>query len=79
MPGVYFFVAAGSTATWPTAPVCGAVSVTTEFLLPPGERRTPPGAYWLVPPQRRYIRLTDDDALLAALTDVIPDWAEASP
>ncbi|MFJ8364541.1 hypothetical protein [Streptomyces sp. NPDC093984] len=78
MPGVYFFVAAGFTATWPAAPACGAVSIAAEFVLPPAERRTPPGPYWLVPPQRGTIRLTDGNALLAALTDVIPDWAEAA-
>lgn len=79
VPGVYFFVAAGSTATWPTVADGGAVDIMAEFVLPPVERRRPPGTYWLVPPQRRSIRLTDEEALLAALNDVIPDWAEAAP
>lgn len=78
-PGVYFFVQVGSTASWPKAPAGGAVSVTADFEPPPEEWHTPPGVYWLVPPRRGAIKLTDALALLAALTEVIPDWAEAAP
>ncbi|MEU6495698.1 hypothetical protein [Streptomyces sp. NPDC046984] len=78
LPGVYFFVLAGTTSSWPVAPTCMALTVTKEFEVPAAGRRTPPGTYWLVPPRRGTITLTDDAALLAALIDVIPDWAEAS-
>ncbi|MER6566320.1 hypothetical protein ABT288_09055 [Streptomyces sp. NPDC001093] len=74
-PGVYFFVQTGSTAKWPQTQ---AISVTARFDLPPAARQTPPGIYWLVPPRSGTLRLTDEDALLIALTKVIPDWAEAA-
>lgn len=63
-PSVYFFVRTGSTATWPLAPV---IRVTTDFEMPPDERQTPPGIYWLLlPPRRGAVRLTDEGALFTA-------------
>lgn len=76
-PGVYFFVPAGATAAWPKAPA-GGISVLTDLYLPPARRQTPPGIYWLVPPRRGAVRLITGDSLLAALTEVIPDWSEAA-
>jgi hypothetical protein len=53
--------------------------VTTDFGMPPDERQTPPGIYWLLPPPRLgVVRLTDEGALFTALSEVIPDWAEAA-
>jgi hypothetical protein len=75
---VYFFVPAGSTAAWPQVPVCGALSVATKLDLPPAGRQKPPGTYWLMPLRRGSIRLTDGDALLAVLTEVIPEWSKAA-
>ncbi|MGW1288637.1 hypothetical protein ACWDBD_17580 [Streptomyces sp. NPDC001118] len=74
-PGVCFFVQAGSAAKWPQA---SAISVMTDFEPPPAARQTPPGTYWLVPPRGGTLRLTDEGALFIALTEVIPDWAEAA-
>lgn len=75
VPGVYFFVESGATAAWPAMPAGGPMSVTTELELPPRVRCTPPGAYWLVPPRRGTIRLTDAGTLRRALSEVIPAWA----
>lgn len=73
---VYFFVALGTTAQWPPLPAHGPLTVTTSLDLPPASRRTPPGAYWLVPPSRGAIRLTDAGALHEALASLIPEWTE---
>ncbi|MEU3983637.1 hypothetical protein AB0F77_26740 [Streptomyces sp. NPDC026672] len=73
-PAVYFFVAVGSTTAWPPMPNPGPLVVTTDLVLPPADRRTPPGTYWLVPPRRGTIQLTDADALQEALADLVPEW-----
>ncbi|WP_051840651.1 hypothetical protein [Streptomyces sp. NRRL F-5126] len=75
-PGVYFFVAAGATADWPPSPARTALVVRQSLDLPPAHRRTPPGTYWLVPPWRGTIGLTDAGTLCAALADLLPEWME---
>ncbi|MFH8221722.1 L,D-transpeptidase [Streptomyces sp. NPDC018057] len=71
---VYLFVALGATGQWPPLPEQGRLTVTTSVDLPPASRRTPPGTYWLVPPSRGAIRLTNADALRKALADLLPEW-----
>lgn len=73
-PAVYFFVAIGATATWPSMPAHVPLAVTTGADLPPVGRRTPPGAYWLVPPRRGTLRLIDAGTLHTALADLLPEW-----
>jgi hypothetical protein len=71
---IYFFVAAGATAAWQPIPAHWPLAVTTAPDLPAANRLTPPGAYWLVPPRRRTIRLTDAGTLHEVLADLLPEW-----
>ncbi|MGW3498166.1 hypothetical protein [Streptomyces sp. NPDC001020] len=71
---VYFFVETGATAGWPPIPADGPLVVTRDLNLPPANRRRPPGAYWLVPPRRGTIQLTDADTLHQALAALLPEW-----
>ncbi|MEJ8654692.1 hypothetical protein WKI65_43340 [Streptomyces sp. MS1.AVA.3] len=77
-PFVYLFVAPGSTATWPTPPPGQVLVLAAEVTLPPARRRTPPGMYWLLPPRKRSMGLTNSEGLRAVLADVLPHWTEAT-
>ncbi len=77
-PSVYLFVAPGSTATWPVPPPGQVLVLAAEVRLPPSKRRTPPGMYWLLPPQKRSRGLTNAEGLLETLAGLLPDWAEAT-
>lgn len=60
-PGLVFFVEPGPTNGWPLS--SELVRVIPDFTVPPTNRQTPPGAYWLVPPKRGGVGLTDHGAL----------------
>jgi hypothetical protein len=66
-PAVVFFVHAGD--AWPPA----------AFTPPPADQLTPPGAYWLLPPTRGRIVLTDTADLQQALARLLPEQAGTQP
>jgi hypothetical protein len=50
-PALYFFIPAGSVQDW-DVPQTRALGATAWVVLPPAERTSPPGPYWLVAPER---------------------------
>lgn len=68
-PVLYFFVARGTTGGW-DVPHSRAYSTATYVQIPPVNKESGEGPYWLIPPKYGVIMNTDTETLKLALTAV---------
>lgn len=69
---LYFFVPAGSVPDLILPEVC-VRSTAADMLLPPADRITPPGPYWLTETAERRLFVQADDLLAAIAAALNPD------
>ncbi|MER6719904.1 hypothetical protein [Streptomyces halstedii] len=65
---MFFLVPPGTTQAWTDLPQATALGDTAYVVLPASDKQTPPGPYWLIPPQQL---LADTRALREALETVL--------
>lgn len=74
-PVLYFFVPLYSSGEW-DVPHTRLLSRNAHLVLPPDDKNTPPGPYWLIPP---HYGLTNSFALRRALKHVTGPMTAAEP